>query len=69
LSQNFNTEAKNRCFEAGTFRCEANHIYPKPNDHKFKILHNSNFNTGVLFRPQNVHLKLHVGECLPSRFN
>lgn len=62
---NFNTEATNRCFEAGTFRCAANHIYPKPNENKFKILDNSNFNTGVLFRPQKVHLKLHVGESYP----
>ena len=68
LLQNFNTEATNRCFEAGTFRCAANYIYPKPNENKFKILDNSNFNTGVLFRPQKVHLKLHVGECLLSRF-
>ena len=68
LLQNFSTETTNRCFEAGTFRCAANHIYPKPNENKFVILDNSNFNTGVLFRPQRVHLKLHVGECLPSRF-
>jgi hypothetical protein len=69
FSQNFNTETMNRCFEAGTVHCALNHIYPKPNKDKYKTLQDNDFSTDVLFRPQRVHLKLHVGECLPPRYS
>lgn len=63
LLQNFNTDTMNRCFEAGTVSCAKNHIYPKPNKDKYNILEDNKFSTDMLFRPQRVQLKLHVGEC------
>ncbi|KDR08103.1 integrin beta-PS-like isoform X2 [Zootermopsis nevadensis] len=67
LFMNFNTKLMNRCFEAGTVHCAANHIYPKPNQNKYKTVQDNNFSTDVLFRPQRVQLKLHVGEEYPLK--
>jgi hypothetical protein len=54
-----------RCFEAGTVNCATNHMYPKPIKNKYKTVQDNNFSTNVLFRPQRMQLKLHVGECVP----
>jgi hypothetical protein len=63
LLQIFNTEIVNRCFESGTVQCAGSYIYPKPNKDKYKVLQDNNFSTDLLFRPQRVQLKLHVGKC------
>lgn len=64
LLQIFNTETMNRCFESGTVQCGRSYIYPKPNNDKYNTLQDNNFSTDVLFRPQRIQLKLHVGKCV-----
>ncbi|KAJ4441230.1 hypothetical protein ANN_11081 [Periplaneta americana] len=58
------TAGSNRCFEAGKIACPAKFIYPKKNPNQFEITEDKQFSSEVLFRPQHVKLKLHVGEII-----